>query len=703
MASVLRSVFEMSLTASAVILAVLLARLLLRKAPRKYSYALWAAAAFRLVCPVSFRAAFSLFSLTRRVEGAGLSQLSPGLPPADFAGTAAPPADSAVTVLPPAVTDPSVGTQVSAGLSAMDVLAVLWLAGIAALLIYAVVSYVLLRRRMSTAVRLEGNVWQSERVRSPFVLGVLKPRIYLPYGLTGEQTRYVLAHERYHLKRLDHAVRPLAFLILTVHWFNPLVWAAFLLMGRDMEMSCDEAVLAREEDAGRAYSATLLSFAANRRFPSPSPLAFGEGSVKTRIKNALNWRRPRLWVTAAAIVLCIAVLAACTADPLDKAGEDLTGVYVTDQVVYYSMLSSAIYWDDNGCVYTVTDDGLEIRSQEGDAYVCGDTAFAGDWEPLTEEAWEELFSDPGIGWGIPDISGLKEPMIRRTEQGYYTLLNMDGELWVMQDTFDVIWRLRPRYAAEEAQKTPYDWTSTLHAANIDGAELTVTEEKDVTYTLEEGEHWKLAELLNGLASGDLAAAEKWGAGDSAGRRLAICCNGVEYVFRLEEDGRLTLRCEDEHVNWKGGSVWDVDSPELAEYMRMEVRTDGSRTELTVAADSMIWAAGPDGNGPYIHLGPDGWHAGGHIAMSYAIGGVWEFDGTYLYLRESNDQNSVLTLVFRAGDQWICRLPVDQQSSGSAVPTKWIFCADLSENAAAVNWFTDGMALELFSPDALSGG
>ncbi len=319
MTALFEQILEMSLTSAVVILVVLVIRLCLRKAPRKYSYALWAVAAFRLVCPVSFRAVFSLFSFAGRVEEAPLVQNTQTTFP-DGVLSAPPGTGTPIPVDPDYIyTTPLPAAPADPALTAMTIAAVVWLVGMAALLVYAVVSYVRLRRRMATAVVLEGRVWQSDRVQSPFILGFFRPRIYLPFGLTEDQRRYVLAHENYHLRRLDHLIRPLSYLILAVHWFNPLVWVAYFLMARDMEMSCDEKILSTEGNICRAYSTTLLAFAANRRFPSPSPLAFGESGVKGRIKNALNWKKCRTWVTVAAAVVCVAVIAICAANPKEPA------------------------------------------------------------------------------------------------------------------------------------------------------------------------------------------------------------------------------------------------------------------------------------------------------------------------------------------------------------------------------------------------
>ena len=330
MTAVFERMLEMSAMAAVVIAVVMLIRLLLRKAPRKYSYALWSVAAFRLVCPVSFKAVFSIFRLADMVEKTEIREAidhtildlpyDVGTSPVPSVST---PPVAVTTPAPTVSVPPSVNVEtlpepevvIDWASAAMDIAAVIWLVGLAALLIYGIVSYIRLRRRMSTAVLLEGNVRQSDRVQSPFILGFIRPKIYLPFGLGEEQQRYVLAHERYHLKRLDHIVRPLSFLILAVHWFNPLVWVAYYMMSRDMEMSCDEKVLSGADNIRKAYSITLLSFAANRRFPSPSPLAFGESGVKGRIKNVLNWKKPRTWVTVIAIIVCIVVIIVCAANP----------------------------------------------------------------------------------------------------------------------------------------------------------------------------------------------------------------------------------------------------------------------------------------------------------------------------------------------------------------------------------------------------
>ena len=313
---VFQQVVSMSLTAGLVILAICAARLLLRQAPKKFSYWLWAGAAFRLVCPFSFPAAFSLLALAPAAQtvaetgpltevsylpGAGLPAAAPGVGAAD-------------AVLPQAA-----GAGQALGL--WEVLGLVWLLGAAALLIGALVAYLRVKVQVATAVKFAHNVYECGAFRSPFVLGFFRPKIYIPFGLEPRQREHVLCHESAHIQRRDYLVKPLGFLLLAIHWFNPLVWLAFHLMSRDMEMSCDEKVLSQlGEEARREYSLSLLSIGSRRRFPAPNPLAFGETGVKERVVNVMKFRRAKRWVTVAAAVAVVAVTAACAANP---AGESL--------------------------------------------------------------------------------------------------------------------------------------------------------------------------------------------------------------------------------------------------------------------------------------------------------------------------------------------------------------------------------------------
>ena len=299
-----------SLAAGILILAVVLVRLVFKKAPRWLLCALWALAAVRLVCPVSIESVLSLIPSAEPVQPEIIVSAQPaitsGIPAVD--AIVNPPLAAAFTPSPAQSANP---LQIWTFLAAC-----VWLAGIAALLLYAAVSALRLRLRVRTAVRLEGKVYQSEFVSSPFILGVIRPRIYLPFGLEAGAQAMVLAHERAHLRRGDQLWKPLGYLILAAYWFNPLCWLAYILFCRDIEAACDEKVV-RElgEGCKAAYSRALLACSATKKLITACPLAFGETGVKSRIKSVLNYKKPTFWLVLAAVLASVAVAVCFLTDP----------------------------------------------------------------------------------------------------------------------------------------------------------------------------------------------------------------------------------------------------------------------------------------------------------------------------------------------------------------------------------------------------
>lgn len=299
-----------SLAAGILILAVVLVRLVFKKAPRWLLCALWALAAVRLVCPVSIESVLSLIPSAEPVQPEIIVSAQPaitsGIPAVD--AIVNPPLAAAFTPSPAQSANP---LQIWTFLAAC-----VWLAGIAALLLYAAVSALRLRLRVRTAVRLEGKVYQSEFVSSPFILGVIRPRIYLPFGLEAGAQEMVLAHERAHLRRGDQLWKPLGYLILTAYWFNPVCWLAYILFCRDVEAACDEKVV-RElgEGCKAAYSRALLACSVPRKLITACPLAFGETGVKSRIKSVLNYKKPAFWLVLAAVIASVAVAVCFLTDP----------------------------------------------------------------------------------------------------------------------------------------------------------------------------------------------------------------------------------------------------------------------------------------------------------------------------------------------------------------------------------------------------
>lgn len=275
MSAIFLKILNMSAAASWVAAAVLLLRCCLKRAPKWVDVLLWGFVAVRLLLPFSIESMLSLLPRTEVIR----------------------PAVTNVPVQTAAV--PAIGTTAAAAsdaaaspLSIWTILAWVWLAGAAVLLLYGAVSSLCLHRRVREAVRLRGNIYQSERIDSPFVLGTISPKIYLPYRMDSCCWQYVIAHEQAHLRRGDHLWKPLGFLLLTIHWFNPLMWLSYVLLCRDIELACDEKVIKDLECGQRAdYMQALVSCSVSRRRIAACPLAFGEIGVKERVKSVMNYKK----------------------------------------------------------------------------------------------------------------------------------------------------------------------------------------------------------------------------------------------------------------------------------------------------------------------------------------------------------------------------------------------------------------------------
>ena len=298
-------IFNMSVSASYIVLAVLLLRLALKKAPKWLSLLLWAVVGIRLVCPFTFESVWSLIpSLGQIHPVVALDQHAPQY--TEYSGL-----NMLVTRLNEDLLARPEYDRLMLLQRLIPVFAVVWLAGILALTTYSIISCLKVRRNVLTAVRCQDNVYQSENVRSPFVFGLIKPKIYLPFQIGERSMTSVIAHEQAHIQRLDHLWKPLGFFLLTLHWFNPLIWLSYALFCRDLELACDERVIRNlDRDARADYAAALLSSSVSKPKIAACPLAFGEVGVQKRIKSALSYRKPVLWVTAVALAVCL-VAAVC--------------------------------------------------------------------------------------------------------------------------------------------------------------------------------------------------------------------------------------------------------------------------------------------------------------------------------------------------------------------------------------------------------
>jgi|GEM_PF-2120777 len=506
--TVLLKILDMSITASYVIMAVLLVRLLLKHAPKVFSYALWSVAAFRLVCPVSFSSVMSIFNIgtlptPQSIEDAAIQ------PTVSTGNMATMPQTS----VPPALTNghETIAAEAQSAdpmQTVLTVAAVLWCLGVAVMLTYSIISYLKIRNSVKQGVRFEDNVYECDGIQSPFVLGIIKPKIYIPFRMNEKERSCILCHERHHIRRFDHVIKPFAFVILTVYWFHPLVWLAYIFMCKDMEMSCDEKVISLLGTAAKQeYSLSLLSVGTNRRLPVAGPLFFGESDVKSRVKNVLCFKKPKVWAVMLAVTVCVAAAVACTANAqTDKAEEvspmetpaitrtsppvvgepdayDISGRYEFEENVYTNPLSSFFAVKGHMPYFDITDNALRIVDEEFDTV----EKYAGTFAPadINEDDFEALFQNDIVVEGMmPDISVYKKctqyavftDEYNRLE---YSLYLMDDEVWLVSLNTDRVWSIYRLVKSGDISESTVGGADGPENVVTDGITLEICNGKDV--------------------------------------------------------------------------------------------------------------------------------------------------------------------------------------------------------------------------------
>lgn len=319
MEAVFLKLLNMSISATWLVLAVLILRLFLKKAPKAVHVFLWALVGIRLLLPVSVESMFSLIPSVQTIP-----------PEITYAQT--PEIHTGISILNQAVNPiiaqsftPNPATSANPLQIWVAIGWNVWLLGAVCMLLYSAISYIRLRWQVRVNLQTEKNVFLCDRVDNPFILGIFRPRIYLPSGMHEDQQQYVLAHEYAHLKRKDHWWKPLGFLLLSLHWFNPILWVAYILLCRDIEFACDEKVI-KDMDAHskKGYSETLVACSMQRRFIMACPLAFGEVGVKARIKSVLHYKKPAFWIILICILLCVALSIGFLTDPISRTTIDPT-------------------------------------------------------------------------------------------------------------------------------------------------------------------------------------------------------------------------------------------------------------------------------------------------------------------------------------------------------------------------------------------
>ena len=303
-------IINMSISASWLVLAVLILRFVLKKAPKWINVLLWGIVAIRLICPFSFESPLSL------IPSAETIPLNIGMDSTPTINSGISAINNAVNPIISQSNTPMAGASVNLLQITIGIYEYIWIFGMIALALYTAISYWRLRRKVDTAVRYKDNIFQSENVSFPFVLGIIKPRIYLPFKMNGQYLEYVVAHEQAHICRKDHWWKPLGFLLLMIHWFNPLMWLAYVLLCRDIELACDEKVIKELGNEQRGdYTQALVACSVNRRMIAACPLTFGEVGVKERVKSVMNYKKPALWVIIIAVIVCVGVAVCFLTNP----------------------------------------------------------------------------------------------------------------------------------------------------------------------------------------------------------------------------------------------------------------------------------------------------------------------------------------------------------------------------------------------------
>ncbi len=316
---------NMSITASYLVLVIIVLRFLLKKAPKSLRCIMWALVGIRLICPITIQSVLSLIPSAEAI-------------PQDITISETPSINSGIVFINNAVNAaisetaaPRIESSINPIQLITSVASIIWFIGVFVMLVYMLISYLLVYKKVRTAVKVKENIWECDYVTTPFIFGIFRPRIYLPSSINSEDIPYVISHEKAHLRRRDYIWKPLGFLLLAVYWFNPLLWIAYILLCRDIEFSCDERVIKElGTEVKKSYSNALINCSVPRKMIVACPLAFGEISVKGRVKNVLNYKKPEFWIIVVGVIACVVVTVCLLTDPIDSKEENKNDISTYD-------------------------------------------------------------------------------------------------------------------------------------------------------------------------------------------------------------------------------------------------------------------------------------------------------------------------------------------------------------------------------------
>ena len=573
-------VLNMSISASWLVLVVLALRLILKKSPRWVHVALWALVAVRLICPVSIESMFSLIPSTQTVlEEIFYAEAGQQHEAASLEIVEARPKVGSVDV----ELDQTVGA-----VQTWEVKwSLLWPAGMALMAIHALVSYWKLKRKVSASLDLGNGVYLCDYIDTPFILGILVPKIYLPSAMEPDSASHVLSHERAHIARKDHWWKPLGFALLTVHWFNPLLWLAYVLLCRDIELACDEKVVRelglRER---KSYSDALLKCSVSRRNIAACPLAFGEVGVKERVKTVLNYKKPAFWLVLVAI-LALTVTAVCfLTDPVT---EEET-IYRVEEIVYRNPLLSYYMTEEEAPLFQITEENI-LRSKTEDE----DWVELGEFSEiqLSDLNFDSMFFalEQGIPWEKNQQAWLLalEPEETANSTAFYLLIRQKGGVYLgegiaftnvyplhkhlLDATMSVNWLYRLTEVDStqtEESESPYAWTSTLAVWDIQKSCAYPYADANYVHTIEGSKLDELLTLLNGIREDEFVATKPEGDNDPLwnydGTSVYLYCkDGMSAWLRYVDDTAIIGTATDSGT-WEVDGYWAIENEALKTWL-----------------------------------------------------------------------------------------------------------------------------------------
>lgn len=596
MGMVFMKILNMSIAASWVVLVVVLLRQLLKRVPRWFHCALWIMVAVRLVCPISFESTFSLIP-EQISSGEVAAEISD-----DYVGTTrvfwdnTEEYEAAVAAGREPISGGEGHTYVVTGkdqrsapatveTELVPIIGMIWAVGIGAMAIYAVGSYYRLRKRVAASISLTENLYLCDYIESPFILGIISPKIYLPSTMDPNAAAHVLAHERAHIKRRDHWWKPLGFVLLTLHWFNPVMWLAYVLLCRDIELACDEKVIREMEPVDRKdYSEALLSCSVPRYMIAACPLAFGEVGVKQRVKSVLNYKKPAFWVIVVAIVICIVVAVCFLTDPVTETS------LAAFRDISENDITCVDLWSVKGGVC------LSTRKEIAEAMeVLSSTQY--DPEPVSEEVIENTVDEYGWAYSSMVITcGEREETIYFDED-YAIMWGANEEETTVPYRVEDPALLRSLFETQisiagnsqvnaepfATADQPWQWTQNICYDAVEKVQVWTNEDGNHGYFMSRVRFEEFLDVLNQIPQNVITQGSVTGgtyselfykfSGKGTSVVVADAANQLVVIIRYYEDTTEMILCDDYEKAMEGHykvsnlQVWNIDDPQLLDCMK----------------------------------------------------------------------------------------------------------------------------------------